>query len=130
MTRVVLIVSAAIAIGLSGCGRSAGQVSDPVKVTGQVIMANGQPVKDVVLTLQPVSKGQMAGFILDAEGKFTGEAVPGKYAYYISPMEGKTEAVRKTEAALKGIPENYRAASMDRTVEVTSSGTDLQIKLN
>jgi hypothetical protein len=129
MTRSICL-SIAVAIGLAGCGGGPGRVADPVPVKGQVTLANGRPLKDVMLTLQPLDAGHMAGFKVGSDGRFTGEAVPGKYAFFFAPQESKAPAEQqKLEAALQAVPEKYKAANMDHTVTVSSSGSDLLITL-
>lgn len=119
MTRLMFLCAATAAV-LAGCG-SPGQVPDAVAVQGQVTFADGKPVKDVMLTLQPMETGHPAGMKLGADGTFSGNAVPGKYAYFFTAQEGKA-------AALKTIPEKYRSAHMEHTVQISAGA--VQIKLN
>jgi hypothetical protein len=115
-------LSAAVLMGLVGCGGDRGRVADPAPVTGRIISADGNAVKDVFLTLQPVDSGAMAGLKVGGDGTFSGKVVPGRYAYFLGPQEGKGAA------ALKAVPEKYQTASMERTVQVRSGG-ELHIKL-
>lgn len=118
-----IAVLAGILFGVIGCGMNPGQVADSVPVTGQVTFGDGKPVKEVLLSLQPMDCGSMASLKVGGDGTFSGKVVPGKYAYFFGPQDGKT-------AALKAVPKEYRAAHMERTVVVSSSGGELQIKLN
>jgi hypothetical protein len=130
MMRTVVLAAVA-SIGVVGCGMNPGQVADRVPIKGQVTFADGKPVRDVMLTLQPLERGHMAGLKVGADGAFNGDAVPGKYAYYFAAQEGKTAAEKqKFGTALRAVPEQYRTLSMERTVAVNSGGGDLQIKLN
>jgi hypothetical protein len=127
MKRVTLFAAAALAV-LAGCGKPA-QVADPVQVRGKATYASGTPVRDVVLTLQPVDSGMPAGLPVGTDGSFSGKVVPGKYAYYLSAQEARTPADRQKFAqALKAVPEKYRGADMSRTVKVSSG--DLQVKFD
>lgn len=129
MTRSISLTGVMV-IGLAGCGGGPGRVADPVPVKGQVTLASGQPLKDVMLTLQPLDAGHMAGLKVGADGRFTGEVVPGKYAFFFGPQESKGPAEQqKFEVALQAVPEKYKAANMDHTVTVSSSGNDLVIAL-
>lgn len=129
MMRVTLLATA-VSMGLVGCGINPGRVADSVAVRGQVTFADGKPVRDVLLTLQPTDTGHMAGLKLGSDGNFRGELVPGTYAYFISAQEGKTAAERQRfKAALKAIPEAFRAAHLERTVEVGAGGGELNIQL-
>jgi hypothetical protein len=127
MKRLTLLAAAA-ALGLTGCGKmTPAPVADRVPVKGKVTLADGRPVRDVMLTLQPLDSGQLAGLKVRADGSFHGEAVPGKYTYFLTPQEGAER--RKSLAALKAVPERFKSAHLERTVEVRPGG-DLQIKLN
>jgi hypothetical protein len=58
---------------------------------------------------------------LGADGSFSGSAVPGKYSYFFTAQDGKA-------AALNTIPEKYRSAHMEHTVQISAGA--VQIKLN
>ncbi len=127
MKRIVFF-ALAISLGVVGCG-GPGQVAEPVHIEGQVTLADGRPVKDVMLTLQPTHAGRMAGLKLGPDGSFRGEVVPGRYAYCVSEQEGKTPAERQRYgAAFKAIPEKYRSANMEHVVQISSGR--VRIKLN
>lgn len=128
MKRAILL--AALALGVTGCGMDPGSVAGPVPVKGRVTLANGQPVRDVVLTLQPMETGkQMAGLKIGADGSFSGEAIAGKYTYYLSAQDGKTAAERQKYAmALNVVPAPFREPHAERTIKVGSG--DLEIKLH
>lgn len=117
-----LLVFALLFVGL-GCGMNPGRVADPVSVSGKVTFADGKPVRDVILTLQPMDAGNMAGLKIGTDGAFRGDVVPGKYAYYLTAQDGR-------RGALAAIPEPFRSAHLDRTVEVKAGASDLQIRLN
>src|SRR5262245_15903754 len=117
-----------MAIGLAGCGR-AERIPDAVPIKCQVTRSSGQPVTNVLLTLQPLEAGHMAGLKVEADGQFAGEVVPGKYAYFFTAQESKNPAERqKLDAALLVVPEKYRSASMERTIAI-GAGEELHIQL-
>ena len=103
-----------------GCGGiEVGKVSDPVEISGQITM-EGEPLSGVRLNLQPTGDGMPVGMDV-AEGKFEGDAVPGKYTYFLS--------AGKDAAAFKKVPEEYHSGSMDREVEV-AAGTTLDLVID
>lgn len=103
-----------------GCG-GPGQLEAPVAFTGRVMDASGKPVKDIAVELQPLENGHPATLQVNADGSFSGEAVPGKYAYKLVPGA-------KARTAPKGIATELLETSMERTYQVGSS-TPLEIKL-
>jgi hypothetical protein len=129
MMRLTLLTT--VSISLAGCGMNPPSVADRVPVKGRVTLADGKPVRDVMLSLQPLDGGFMAGMNVGADGTFRGEAVPGKYAYFLGVQEVGTTADRqKSAVALKGIPGQYRSPHLERTLEVQPGGSSLQLKLN
>ncbi len=107
-------------VSLSGCGPSqAEKIGSEVNVSGTVT-AGGKPVGNVVLKLQPLEQGYEKIIPLAADGKFTVQTQPGKYAYYFVPKEG-TKAVPASAAS-------YAQASLERTV-VVANGQSLDIDL-
>lgn len=105
---------------LGGCG-GPGQLEAPVAFTGSVTDASGKPVKDIAVELQPLESGHPATLQVGTDGTFSGEAVPGKYAYKLVPGA-------KARTAPKGVPAELMETSMERTYQVGSS-TPLEIKL-
>lgn len=117
MTRLKLLAAAAL-IGLVGC--APGTKPNPIQVKGEVTFADGKPVKDVVLNLQPMDKGIQTIAKVGPDGKFNTELIPGKYNYFFTAQDGKA-------AAMNDIPEPYRSSHKNHTVQV--SGGDVIIKL-
>jgi hypothetical protein len=126
MPRTTLL--AALAVALAGCGGDPPRMADRVKVHGTVTLADGKPIRDVMLTLQPTQTGHLAGFKVGADGRFSGEAIPGKYAFSLQPREGADRT--KSLAALKQVPEKYRAPQLDHQVTIPSGGGAVEIKLD
>ncbi len=106
--------------GFTGCGPSqAPPLGAPVNVSGTVT-ASGKPLGNVVLNLQPLENGYSQTIQVKADGTFTVETQPGKYAYFFSPKEG-TKTLPAPAAS-------YAQATMERTVQV-ASGQPLAIDL-
>ncbi len=106
-----------------GCGpsvRSAGVVE---QIQGQVVTADGTPIPAVLLVLQPTEAGYVTEIEVGPDGRFSGEAIAGKYAYYLLP----------SKVAKKGIPKNVSAAFTEpnkaNLVEVRS-GVEITCKVN
>jgi hypothetical protein len=106
---------------LAGCSGDPGQLDGPVAVTGTLKDASGKPLRDVAVELQPLEVGHLTTIQVGADGSFSGEAIPGKYAYRIVPGA-------KARTAPKGIPAEFAEQNMERTYEVGSS-TPLDIQL-
>jgi hypothetical protein len=107
---------------LAGCGPKIELKSDPVSVSGKLTLSGGA-VGDVLLTLQPLDNGHMVPMKVGADGSFSGKVIPGKYAYFVTANEDNPGAIDK-------VPADFRQASMDRTVTVSSGQSTLDIPLN
>jgi hypothetical protein len=113
---------AAVAAAAIGCGTSTSPVTD-VDISGTVVGPDGQPIKDVNIYFQPASTGaQPAGFKLGADGAFSGKVKSGTYCYYLVAV---TEGDPKGEAVLKKLPEQYKKADANRTV---NAGGKVELK--
>ena len=112
-------------LGLStGCGSAAIPMGAMTTVQGKLETSAGKPVGGVLLTLQPLGDGHPAPMEVAENGTFKGEAVPGKYAYYV----GKSSA-KNGEQSLKQVNDKYQKADMRRTVTV-QAGQELRIALD
>lgn len=107
---------------LTGCGPRIEMKSDPVSVSGKLTVSGGA-VGDVVLTLQPLDHGHLVPMTVGTDGSFSGKVIPGKYAYFVSANEDNPGAIDK-------VPADFRQASMDRTITVTSGQSTLNVDLN
>lgn len=114
------IVQLAMLAGLAGCDSKAGQRPEPVAIAGTVTFLNGAAVRDVNLHLQPQDNGSPNTLRVGVDGSVKGEAIPGSYVFYFSPVEGK-------EVAFKAIPAKYHEPSADHTVEVKP---DLAVRID
>jgi hypothetical protein len=139
--RTHLIVTAAIVLAVSGCSSER-----LVPLSGSVKTAAGKPVTGVYVVLMPVEgpKSKTCAFPLDADGSFRGEAVSGKYTFYLSRFSVETDddgkpvkradvpKQKEYERAFRQVPPAYRThegAGADRKVEV-SSGASLALTVN
>lgn len=104
----------------AGCGVRPGAVDAPVSVSGKVIRADGKPVGNVTLNLQPLENGYMKEIAVDPDGSFSVETTPGKYAYFVTPKRGAKAAPSQLAA--------YSAPSLERTV-VVASDQSVEIEL-
>ncbi len=115
------VAIALLGLLLAGCGSSAEQLDQPVSVKGRVTIS-GKPAKGYALTLQPLEDGHLTVLDLGTDGAFSGEAVPGKYAYYV--VAGKSKADGRSQVDAK-----FLQADMARTLTI-ASGQDLAITLD
>lgn len=109
-------LSLVLVFAAAGCG-SVEMNPDPVNVSGSVTVS-GQPVTNVVLQFQPTGSGHPAPATV-TDGKFSASLLPGQYAYFIG--EG-TDA-----KAYEAVPAEFRAATLDRQITVSSSTSSLDI---
>ncbi|HTK75755.1 MAG TPA: hypothetical protein VL371_10890 [Gemmataceae bacterium] len=133
--RSYLIAVAAIVVALAGCSSER-----MVPVSGTVKTAAGKPVTGVYVVFVPVEgpKSKTCALPLDADGSFRGEAVIGKYTFYLSRFSVETDDEGKPvkradvpkqkeyERAFRQVPPAYRThegAGADRKVEVTSGAS-------
>ena len=102
----------------AGCSTNPGLRQESEKVTGKLSQGDGKAIGNVGLVFQPMEDGFEATFQVAEDGTFQGEAIPGKYAYYISKSASKN-----AEQALRKVDSQYREAAMNRTVVVEPGKT-------
>ena len=129
-----------IAVCSAGC--SSGVV--PISISGTVQTASGKPVTGVRLILEPTDGDKFAvvGFALDADGHFSGEALPGSYAFYLAPVSverddddghpvnaAESKKLKASNQVLKGIPAAYRTAkgATGNRIVAISAGANLTL---
>lgn len=117
--RMVFILGIAL---LVGCGPKIVLNSEPTSVSGKLTVA-GTPIGNVLLTLQPLETGHPVPIKVGSDGSFSSQVIPGKYAYFVTPMEDKAGAIDK-------VPADFRQANLTRTVTVTAGQTTLELPLN
>jgi hypothetical protein len=120
MLRLVLIVT--VLATLVGCGPKIQLNAEPVAFTGKLTKGGG-PIGGVTLTLQPVEVGHPVPMTVGPDGSFSGQAVPGKYVYFVSSNEADAAAIDKVDA-------KYREADMGRAVVVKSDQKNYDIALD
>ncbi len=106
-----------------GCSTNPGLRTESEKVFGKLSQGDGKVIGNVGLTLQPLDNGFVTTFQVAGDGTFQGEAIPGKYAYFIAKSTAKN-----ADQALKKIDSQYLEANMSRTV-VVEPGKELSLVL-
>jgi len=106
-----------------GCSSGGAKLPESKPVQGTVSRADGSPVGNVLLMLQPTSIGHMTSFEVAADGSFSGEAITGPYAWFIA----KSARADNAEKALAGVSEEYQRGSLDRRVTVGSAPLAIKI---
>lgn len=103
-----------------GCSDSAELLAASSAFTGKLTAADGTPVGNVLLNLQPLEAGHPVLLEVDEQGNFKGEGVPGEYAYFVAKSAKKGGAA---EAALKKVPAQFLEANLDRKVKLGESSS-------
>ena len=102
----------------TGCQYKVPLMPAPVEVTGK-LTKGGQPFGDVILMLQPLQTGHPVPLTVKPDGSFKGSIVPGKYAYYITPVE--------SSSAIDSVDASFKEASMSRTVTIEPGQSQLDV---
>ncbi len=114
-------------LGLVGC--SSYKSTTPgteVDVNGVVTGPDGRPLTGLNIVFQPAEAGARPESVpLKADGSFAMKMVVGKYLYYVA---GKGDSDTRGEAIVNKLPEAYRKADANRSIEVGSSGGTLSLK--
>lgn len=108
-----------------GCADNVELLTTNSTFTGKLTAADGAPVGNVLLSLQPLETGHPVLLEVDEQGSFKGEGVPGEYAYFVAKSAKKGAAA---EAALKKVPAEFLEANMTRKVKLGES-SELAITL-
>lgn len=106
-----------------GCSSGGTKLPEAMPVQGKVARADGTPVGDVLLMLQPTASGHMTSFEVAADGTFSGEAIAGPYAWFFV----KSAKADDADKALAKVAEEYRQGSLDRRVTVGSSPLSIML---
>ena len=106
----------------SGCSYKVEMLSEPVSVSGK-LSKSSQPLGNVTLMLQPLEKGHPVPLKVGADGSFKGSIIPGKYAYFLMPLDEANAAV------LNGVDASLKEANMQRTITVAPSQSSLNVEL-
>ncbi len=105
-----------------GCQYKVPLMDTPVDVSGK-LTKGGQPLGTVTLMLQPLESGHMTPLKVSADGSFKGTVVPGKYAYFLAPIENSDTSV------FNGVDASLKEANMTRTVTVQPGQSSLNVEL-
>jgi|GEM_PF-1898290 len=120
MRSFLLILTLILSVG---CGTSVTPMPAPTAIKGKLALSSGKPAGGLVLNLYPL-EGQHPGVYDVAEdGSFKGEAISGKYTYFVTKGSSKN-----SEQTLKNVDPKFYAADGTRTI-VVKAGEDISIKL-
>ena len=97
---------------LSGCEPHGRSLPPYESFAGRALTVDGKALTDVVVVLQPISKGYEIEMEVDAEGRFSGEGVPGKYVYYFRPSG------RNKKGFPGPIPPEYQEPKIEHLIEL------------
>jgi hypothetical protein len=107
----------------AGCSESVALRDQVGKVKGKITSGDGQAIKSVSLTFQPLDTGLPATFQVSESGDFEGEMHSGKYTYFVAKSSAKN-----SEASIKTVDAKFLEPHMERTIEI-KPGTDVSIVL-
>jgi len=120
MRSFLLILSLALSVG---CGTSVTPMPGPTAIKGKLELSSGKPASGLVFNLYPL-EGQHPGvFEVAEDGTFKGEAISGKYTYFVTKGSSKT-----SEQTLKAVNPKLYEADLARAI-VVKAGEDINIKL-
>lgn len=106
-----------------GCGGVPAQMAAPTAIKGKLELSGGKPAGGLAFNLQPL-EGQHPGVFQVAEdGTFSGEAISGKYTYFITKGTAKN-----SEQTLKLVNPKLYEPDGARTI-VVKAGEDIKITL-
>jgi hypothetical protein len=113
---------------LVGCGEPTVSRPEAIEVQGQVNAADGKPLSNVTLCLQPVEgNGFPVNVKLDASGSFKTKIIPGKYVYYFQPIESGNLAA-KSKVAMKSVSPELKQPKAENTVEIKATSITITLK--
>ena len=120
MRSFLLILTLILSVG---CGTSVTPMPAPTAIQGKLELSSGKPAGGLALNLYPL-EGQHPGVYDVAEdGSFKGEAISGKYSYFVTKGSAKN-----SEQSLKLVNPKLREPDLTRTI-VVKAGEDISIKL-
>lgn len=107
-----------------GCSSTASKtLPAATPVSGSLTRADGRPLAGVTLMLQPLSVGHMTSFEVGPDGAFSGEAITGPYAWFVT----KSSKAADADAAIAKVPEDFQQGKLERKVNVGSSPLTLSV---
>jgi len=110
----IQVAFAAFLFAMAGCGPAVFPAGSVVKFEGQTQNPDGAPLPNVLVILQPIERGYEIELEADAQGKFAGEGISGKYIYYFA------ESKRGNAKLPKGLPSQFLEPKMENLVSVQS----------
>jgi len=120
MRSFLLILILALSVG---CGTGVNPMPGPTAIKGKLELSSGKPASGLIFNLYPL-EGQHPGVYEVAEdGTFKGEAISGKYSYFVTKGSAKN-----SEQSLKLVNPKLREPDLTRTI-VVKAGEDISIKL-
>ena len=112
-------------LAMVGCSGTPPMVADAQPVSGTLMFADGKPVPNVMVQLQPLGEGHLVMMEVDEAGNFTGQVIPGEYAYFITQS---AKLKNPKSGGLSKVPPAYQEASMERKITVNPKG-DLNLTI-
>ncbi len=120
MKNLFLILTLMLSVG---CGTATTPMPAPTAIKGKVELTGGKPASGLLLNLYPL-EGQHPGvFDVAEDGSFKGEAISGKYSYFVTKGSAKN-----SEQTLKLVNAKFYSADLARTF-VIKAGEDIKLTL-
>lgn len=111
-----------------GCGQPSSGAGSPVDATITVTGPDGQPLKDVVLRLNPTSTATNPAFYkLEGKPVEAKSILPGTYIYYFEEIETGPQA-SKSRAVLKAMRTDLQSPKDTNTVEIKAGAVTIAVK--
>ena len=95
----------------------------PTAIKGKLELNSGKPAGGLVLNLYPLEGQHPRVLEVEEDGTFKGEAISGKYTYFVSKGSAKN-----SEQTLKLVNPKLYEPDGTRTI-VVKAGEDISIKL-
>ena len=120
MKNLLIILTLVLSVG---CGSATTPMPTPTAIKGKVELSGGKPASGLALNLYPL-EGQHPGILnLAEDGTFSGEAISGKYSYFVTKGSAKN-----SEQTLKLVNPKFYEADLARTF-VIKAGEDIKLTL-
>jgi len=120
MRSFLLILILALSVG---CGTSVTPMAAPTAVKGKLELSSGKPAGGLVFNLYPLEGQHPRVFEVAEDGTFKGEAISGKYTYFVTKGSSKNSV-----QTMKLVSPKLYEPDGTRTIFV-KAGEDINIKL-